>query len=42
MHDINFIRNKDKNINFKIMEKNLEHKKACHSLVDQFIKCLGE
>ena len=38
---INFIRNKDKNINFKIMEKNLEHKKACHSLVDQFIKWSG-
>jgi len=38
---VNFIKNKNNNTNFKIIEKNLENKKAAHFLVDEFIKWSG-
>ena len=37
----NFIGNNNKNKNFKILQKNLENKNACHLLVDKFIKWSG-
>ena len=38
---VNFIKNKNNNTNFKIMEKNLESQKASHFLVDEFIRWSG-
>ena len=38
---VNFIKNKNNNTHFKIIEKNLENKKAAHFLVDEFIKWSG-
>jgi len=38
---VNFIKNKNNNTNFKIMEKNLENQKASHFLVDEFIRWSG-
>ena len=37
----NFIGNNNKNKNFKILQKNLDNKKACHLLVEKFIKWSG-